>query len=138
MSISFHSYQECAVKVSVCGKQNCASEIYYTGVNLITGHPSDKAPPSTVTQDCLALPRQPWLDGISEPGVVRQFVAMPLGQVEEQIAGQVKIGSIHIDVFPSFNSAVSFHSRAKADCDISLSPHQLSVDAGEFIEMNVK
>jgi hypothetical protein len=42
-------------------------------------------------QDYLIVPEQPWLDGYCvEKGVVRQFVAMPLGRgytTEEQLTG---------------------------------------------------
>ena len=44
---------------------------------------------NTDPQDYLVLPEQPWLDGYCvEKGVIRQFVAMPLGKgytVEEQL-----------------------------------------------------
>lgn len=55
-------------------------------------------------QDYLVVPEQPWLDGYCvEKGVVRQFVAMPLGEgytVEEQITGEAEFGGMQIEVFP--------------------------------------
>jgi len=55
-------------------------------------------------QDYLVAPKQPWLDGYCvEKGIIRQFVAMPLGQgysVEEQIAGEAEFGGIQIEIFP--------------------------------------
>ena len=55
-------------------------------------------------QDYLVVPGQPWLDGYCvEKGIIRQFVAMPLGQgytVEEQITGQAEFGGMQIEVFP--------------------------------------
>jgi len=55
-------------------------------------------------QDYLVLPEQPWLDGFAvEKGVIRQFVAMPLGagySVEEQITGKAEFGGIQIQVYP--------------------------------------
>jgi hypothetical protein len=55
-------------------------------------------------QNYLVLPEQPWLDGFAvRKGVIRQFVAMPLGagySVEEQIIGKADIGGIQIQVFP--------------------------------------
>jgi len=55
-------------------------------------------------QDYLVVPQQPWLDGYCvEKGVIRQFVAMPLGEgysVEEQITGQAEVGGLQIEVFP--------------------------------------
>ena len=47
-------------------------------------------------QDYMVLPEQPWLDGYCvEKGVIRQFVAMPLGEGysgEEQITGAAEHG----------------------------------------------
>ena len=55
-------------------------------------------------QDYVALPEQPWLDGYCvEKGVIRQFVAMPLGEgytVEEQITGAARHGGLQIVVYP--------------------------------------
>ncbi len=55
-------------------------------------------------QDYLVVPDQPWLDGYCvEKGIIRQFVAMPLGQgysVEEQVTGEAEFGGIQIEVFP--------------------------------------
>ncbi len=54
--------------------------------------------------DYLTIPQQPWLDGyVVEEGVVRQFVAAPLGSgfsAEEQITGKAQHGGIQIEVFP--------------------------------------
>jgi hypothetical protein len=55
-------------------------------------------------QDYLVAPGQPWLDGYCvEKGVIRQFVAMPLGEgysVEEQVTGEAEFGGMQIEVFP--------------------------------------
>ncbi len=55
-------------------------------------------------QDYVVLPEQPWLDGYCvEKGVIRQFVAMPLGEgysVEEQISGAAAHGGVQIVVYP--------------------------------------
>lgn len=55
-------------------------------------------------QDYLVLPDQPWLDGYAvEKGVVRQFVAMPLGSgatAEEQITGEAEWGGLQILAYP--------------------------------------
>ncbi|KAL4986745.1 hypothetical protein BDW68DRAFT_178446 [Aspergillus falconensis] len=57
-------------------------------------------------QDYVVVPGQAWLDGIAvSPGVVRQFVAMPLGSgytVEGQVSGKEKFGGIQIEVIPSY------------------------------------
>ena len=55
-------------------------------------------------QDYLVVPGQPWLDGYCvEKGVIRQFVAMPLGEgysVEEQVTGDAEFGGLQIEIFP--------------------------------------
>jgi hypothetical protein len=55
-------------------------------------------------QDYLVAPGQPWLDGYcAEKGVIRQFVAMPLGSgysAEEQLTGEAEHGGIQIMVYP--------------------------------------
>jgi hypothetical protein len=55
-------------------------------------------------QDYLVIPEQPWLDGYCvEKGVIRQFVAMPLGSgysAEEQITGEAEYGGIQIAAYP--------------------------------------
>jgi hypothetical protein len=55
-------------------------------------------------QNYLVAPGQPWLDGFAVGrGVIRQFVAMPLGQgysVEEQVTGKADVGGIQLQVYP--------------------------------------
>lgn len=55
-------------------------------------------------QNYLAIPEQPWLDGYCiEQGVIRQFVAMPLGAgytAEEQITGAAEHGGLQLIVYP--------------------------------------
>jgi len=54
-------------------------------------------------QDYVVCPQQIWLDGINAgPGIVRQFVAMPLGEgysVESAITGREEHGGIQIGVW---------------------------------------
>jgi hypothetical protein len=91
MWISFSSAYPMAVKVAT-GK-----------VNAITGSPLTlglhRAP-----QDYLVTPDQPWLDGFCvKQGVIRQFVAMPLGQgysVEEQLSRTAEHGGLQLIVHP--------------------------------------
>ena len=55
-------------------------------------------------QDYVAVPEQPWLDGYAvEEGLIRQFVAMPLGSgysAEEQLTGAAEHGGIQLVVHP--------------------------------------
>ena len=91
MWIAFDSDYPFAVKVAT-GK-SCA----------ITGDPwVDRL--NRDPQDYAVLPEQPWLDGYCvEKGVVRQFVAMPLGEgftVEEQLTGAAVHGGVQLAVWP--------------------------------------
>ena len=55
-------------------------------------------------QDYVVVPDQPWLDGFCvRKGLIRQFVAMPLGQgytAEEQISGAAVHGGLQIIAYP--------------------------------------
>ncbi|MFH0519420.1 hypothetical protein ACHBTE_19885 [Streptomyces sp. M41] len=71
-------------------------------VCAVSGEPwSDRL--SREPQNYLALPRQPWLDGInSGKGTVRQFVAVPLGlgaTVEGQVTGEEVWGGVQLQSF---------------------------------------
>lgn len=72
-------------------------------VNAVTGE-LWKSGLSRNPQDYLVVPGQPWLDGYCvEKGIIRQFVAMPLGEgfsVEEQVTGEADFGGMQIEVFP--------------------------------------
>ena len=72
-------------------------------INAVTGQPwandLNERP-----QDYLVVPTQPWIDGYAvDKGVIRQFVAMPLGSgysAEEQITGTAEHGGLQLMVFP--------------------------------------
>ncbi|MGE0494863.1 MAG: hypothetical protein AB7S38_36975 [Vulcanimicrobiota bacterium] len=72
-------------------------------INALTGEPWSH-PLQGQPQDYLVVPPQPWLDGFAVgPGLVRQFVAMPLGSgcsAEEQITGRAEVGGIQLMVYP--------------------------------------
>ncbi|MFZ5530136.1 MAG: hypothetical protein ACOY4U_03670 [Pseudomonadota bacterium] len=72
-------------------------------INAVTGDTWDnhlvKEP-----QDYVVVPDQPWIDGFCvQKGLIRQFVAMPLGRgytAEEQISGAAEHGGIQFIVYP--------------------------------------
>lgn len=68
-------------------------------INAITGKPWKDAI-GTGKQDYIVAPPQPWLDGINAgDDMIRQFVAMPLGQgytVEGQVSGEEHFGGIQL------------------------------------------
>ncbi|MDX1577840.1 MAG: hypothetical protein R3266_05120, partial [Gemmatimonadota bacterium] len=67
-------------------------------------------------QDYVVIPKQPWLDGYCvEKGVIRQFVAMPLGagySAEEQITGAAEHGGLQVIAYPM--KAEAYDRRLKA------------------------
>ena len=71
-------------------------------VNAISGEAEGKGL-SAGQQDYIVCPEQPWLDGIhTGHGLVRQFVAMPLGlgyTVEASMTGAETFGGIQITVY---------------------------------------
>ena len=80
-------------------------------VNAVSGQPWDPRLQAgragyngTTGQDYVTVPTQPWLDGFNVGlGVVRQFVAMPLGAgytVEAQLTGEEKHGGLQIIAMP--------------------------------------
>ena len=91
MWISFQSSYPIAIKVAT-GK-----------ICAITGEPW-AAHLNRDPQDYVVLPEQPWLDGYCiEKGVIRQFVAMPLGEgwtVEEQLTGDAVHGGVQLVAYP--------------------------------------
>jgi len=72
-------------------------------INAVTGRNWSDAL-SGKPQDYMVAPGQPWLDGFCvEKGLIRQFVAMPLGagySAEEQLTGKAEHGGLQIVVYP--------------------------------------
>ena len=71
-------------------------------INAVSGKPW-KNGLNRNPQDYVVAPEQPWLDGYCvEKGVIRQFVAMPLGSgysAEEQMTGTAEHGGLQIMVY---------------------------------------
>src|SRR5262249_25271861 len=91
-------------------------------INAVTGE-LWRADLQTDPQNYLVLPEQPWLGGFAvRGGVVRQFVAMPLGAgytIEEQITGKAGTGGIQLQVFP-MRAEAYFRSEIEARLPKSL------------------
>ena len=72
-------------------------------INAVTGKPwtdmLERRP-----QDYVVAPTQPWLDGYCvDQGVIRQFVALPLGSgysAEEQLTGEAEHGGLQLVAYP--------------------------------------
>ena len=91
MWINFHGSYPMAVKVAA-GKIDALTGQNWS--NELTEKP----------QNYMVVPDQPWLDGFSfGKGLIRQFVAMPLGEgysAEEQLTGKGQHGGLQMAVYP--------------------------------------
>jgi hypothetical protein len=90
-------------------------------INAVTGDPwMDEL--TKKPQDYLSIPEQPWLDGYCvAKGVIRQFVAMPLGSgysVEEQLTGEAHHGGIQLLVHPLRKQAYRKRAGLRVEADI--------------------
>lgn len=96
-------YQSEAMWLSFTGAYPMAVKVAAGRINAVTGaewtNELHRAP-----QDYVVTPNQPWLDGfVVEKGLIRQFVAMPLGagySAEEQITGQAEHGGVQLVAYP--------------------------------------
>ncbi|KAL4917868.1 hypothetical protein BDW62DRAFT_217829 [Aspergillus aurantiobrunneus] len=95
-------------------------------------------------QDYVIVPGQQWLDGIGvSPGVVRQFVAMPLGSgysVGEEASGEQKFGGIQIEIIPSYeqnNHTFTYAARQGEHVSIAehCTPREYQLKNGDMVTM---
>ncbi|ETS85066.1 hypothetical protein PFICI_03091 [Pestalotiopsis fici W106-1] len=113
--VFFPMYQKEATWIKFTASDPFLVKIYAGGVNAISGEHCAEDLTAQVRrlkvqdkgdsiQDYVITPQQLWLDGFAtSPGVVKQFVAMPLGtgySVEAQVAGQEELGGIQLEVTP--------------------------------------
>ncbi|TFK70051.1 hypothetical protein BDN72DRAFT_839485 [Pluteus cervinus] len=121
---------------------NHAVKVSVGDVNALTGLPRNQPAPQG-KQDYAAVKThggQLWLDGISvAPGVVRQFVAMSLGDgctVEGQVTGREDVGGLQFDVHDEYSTFVSFRSENnRAHLSLYLTPRKLGLTPGSIIYM---
>ena len=102
--VAFPMYQSEAMWISFSRSgYPFAVKIAAGKIDAVTGN-TWSADLSKDPQNYLVLPTQPWLDGFSvKKGVIRQFVAMPLGSgysAEEQITGHADHGGLQIQLYP--------------------------------------
>ncbi|XP_014558657.1 hypothetical protein COCVIDRAFT_24905 [Bipolaris victoriae FI3] len=102
------------------GSHKYAVRIFVGHVNAITGQEMQKEldkKDQSKLQDYVVIPGQKWLDGICvAPGIVRQFVAMPLGSgytVEGQKTSEEKHGGLQLEVTPEIIQGKRLWSYAK-------------------------
>lgn len=101
--VMFPMYQSEAMWICFNGDYPMAVKIATGKINAVSGQTwRDKL--NRNPQDYAVVPEQPWLDGYCvEKGVIRQFVAMPLGMgvtTEEQITGEAEHGGLQIIAYP--------------------------------------
>jgi hypothetical protein len=96
-------YQSEALWINFSGAYPFAIKVAAGKINAVTGEDwtdgLHRGP-----QDYMVAPEQPWLDGFCvEKGLIRQFVAMPLGSgysAEEQLTGEAEYGGLQVVAFP--------------------------------------
>ena len=143
-------YQREALWMSFAGEywRPNALKVGVGGVNAVSGQPFDNRL-RRKPQDYLVVPDQPWLDGINAgPNLIRQFVAMPLGQgftVEGQVTDEEKEGGIQLTViepkpgrFPAKPPRTERHSvrGLKMACEVPASM-EMGLGAGGQMEQKI-
>ena len=97
-------YQAEALWISFSGSYPMALKIAAGKVSALTGKPWNEDLSESPDQDYVVIPEQPWLDGFfAGKGLIRQFVAMPLGEgytAEEQLTGSGEHGGLQIMAYP--------------------------------------
>ncbi|MCH6547829.1 MAG: hypothetical protein IH798_05220 [Gemmatimonadetes bacterium] len=96
-------YQSEALWINFSGDYPFAIKVAAGKINAVTGE-DWRDGLHRDPQDYMVAPEQPWLDGFCvEKGLIRQFVAMPLGSgysAEEQLTGKAEHGGLQIVAFP--------------------------------------
>ena len=119
MWLSFHSDEPAALQVGV-GKVCAVSGEPWT--EKLAKHP----------QNYVALPKQPWLDGINAgDGFIRQFVAVPLGlgaTVEGQVTGVEEHGGVQLRALGLGEKALArWQEEQQRERELRRMTHALSV-----------
>jgi len=101
--VTLPMYQSEALWINFSGHYPFAVKVAAGKINAVTGNSWSNGL-NRGPQDYVVVTRQPWLDGYCvEKGIIRQFVAMPLGAgytAEEQIRGKGEHGGIQIVAYP--------------------------------------
>ncbi|KAF9059505.1 hypothetical protein BDP27DRAFT_1371435 [Rhodocollybia butyracea] len=127
------------MKFSNCGTDRYAVKVSVGNINALTGSPISEVREDG-TQDYVALAPpggfgQWWLAGIStSPGVVRQFVAMPLGSGYEQLTGGEDIRGIQFDIFKGYKQTFTCEHLGNS-LDLFKTPRQVSLKEGDSVCM---
>jgi hypothetical protein len=116
--------------------------------SAVTGKPWSK---KLRQDDYCVVPQQRWLDGyVVGEGLIRQFVAMPLGggfTVEEQLTGKAEFGGVQVEAIPMRRAEYErrFPKRPPRERSClrgmslgSLGSHKVSLHAGEPSDWSVQ
>ncbi|KDQ09070.1 hypothetical protein BOTBODRAFT_37317 [Botryobasidium botryosum FD-172 SS1] len=138
-------YRREAMWMDFSSKRNrYALKVSAGDINVLNGYPRSDVRQDG-TQDYVVVDHdegQPWLDGIcTAPGLVKQFVAMPLGSgytAEGQLTGGENIGGLQFDIFKEFSTTVSFEQpsdKSRVLLDIYKTPRELGLQEGDSLTM---
>jgi hypothetical protein len=112
--VMFPMYQSEAMWLNFSGSYPFAVKVAAGKINAVTGKPWTEGLHRN-PQDYVVVPDQPWLDGYCvEKGVIRQFVAMPLGSgysAEEQLTDEAEHGGLQVIAYPLKREAYERHMR---------------------------
>ena len=138
-------YQAEAMWINFQGDYPMAVKIAAGKINAVTGKAWNEEL-SDEPQDYLVVPGQPWLDGFCvEKGLIRQFVAMPLGEgytVEEQLTGEAEHGGVQIAVYPMKRSkyeemhSISVGTRMSEPAGASIPP-EMGLAPGGLMQQEI-
>jgi hypothetical protein len=114
--VMFPLYQSEALWILFWGFYPMAVKVAAGKIDAVTGEDwSDRI--HSRPQNYVVTPQQPWLDGYCvEKGVIRQFVAMPLGSgysAEEQLTGRAQHGGIQLLAHPMKREAYEKDLRSR-------------------------
>ncbi len=138
MWISFDGDYPMAVKVAAGKIDALTGEIWLQRRNAAAEAAALRQDLVEDPQNYLVTPEQPWLDGFNVgKGLVRQFVAMPLGEgysAEEQLTGESQHGGLQIVVYPM--KAAVYEAEAMKAVDYCCIP-DMSVAPGGLMHQEI-
>ncbi|KAF1847176.1 uncharacterized protein K460DRAFT_276992, partial [Cucurbitaria berberidis CBS 394.84] len=124
--------------------------VFVGGVNVVTGkkwddHTKSNSPYDEDEQDYILVPPQEHVDGIAVGnGIVRQFIAMPIGSgysIEKQITGKEDVGGLQLEITAQ-NRHLHFYYRGRdikwqenEESGRTTTPRTYGLRAGETINM---
>lgn len=103
MWINFKASTPFLIKIYAGGVNVVSGQHYENTLDAKTRHNKVQADRKFL-QDYVVVPEQKWIDGIATgKGIVKQFVAMPMGQgysVEAQVTGEESMGGLQFEITP--------------------------------------